>query len=263
MGSRDFNPEPSSKRNGWWDWKPAKIALELLLNEGRLMVSGRKGFQRSYDLAKRILPDDASRVYPTDVETGSFFVRRALQSYGIATTKEICEHIYSADKKNIKMVLSDMTDSEEVIPVKIKSLEKETYFMLKDSSNRLLKLKKPVSRLQFLSPFDNLVIQRERIERLFDFSYKIECYVPAPKRKYGYYSLPLLWNDQLIGRMDSKADRKSKTLIVRNLVFEENFKDMENLLPDLGDSLERFISVNGCRDLAIEKVNSETFRQYF
>jgi uncharacterized protein YcaQ len=156
-----------------------------------------------------------------------------------------------------------MEDSKEIIPVKIKSLEKETYFMLEASSKRLMNLRKPVTRLQILSPFDNLVIQRERIERLFDFFYKIECYVPAAKRKYGYFSLPLLWNDQLIGRMDSKADRKSKTLIVKNLMFEENFKDVKRVLPDLRDALEIFISMNGCKNLVVEKANSEIVRQYF
>jgi uncharacterized protein len=262
MGSRDFQPETSVKRNGWWDWKPAKIALEVLFSEGRLMVSGRKGFQRSYDLTSRVLPTTIDRTYPTENETGNFFIRRALKSFGIATIKEICEHIYSADKKNMQRVLSGMIDAGEVIPIRIKSLEKERYFMLKESFSRLLKLKKTVSRLKFLSPFDNLVIQRERIERIFDFSYKIECYVPAPKRKYGYFCLPLLWNDQLIGRMDSKADRKNKTLIIKNLVFEEDFMDIENFLPDLGDAIEKFILINNCTNLVIERINSKTVQQY-
>ncbi len=262
LGSRDFKSEPGKKPNGWWDWKPAKNALELLFSEGRLMVSGRTGFQKSYDLAERVLPDNINREYPTDIEIGCFFVRRALQSYGMATAKEIRDHIFSADKKSVEIGLSKMKDTGEVIPVKIKSLDKETYFVLKESLDKLLKLKKPVSRVQFLSPFDNLIIQRERIERLFDFYYKIECYLPSSKRKYGYFSLPLLWNDQLIGRMDSKADRKSKTLIIRNLVIEENFKDIENLLPDLGNALEKFILVNGCSNLDIERVNSETIRKY-
>ncbi len=262
MGSRDFQPEPGARPNGWWDWKPAKIALEILFSEGRLMVSGRKGFQKSYDLTSRVLPDTIDKTYPTDTETGSFFIKRALQSYGVATPKEICDHIYSADKKIIQRVLSDMIDTGEVIPIRIKSLEKEKYFMLKASSNKLLKLKKPVDRLQFLSPFDNLIIQRDRIERLFDFSYKIECYVPAPKRKYGYFSLPLLWNDQLIGRMDSKADRKNNTFIIKNLVFEEGFMDNKNFLPDLGDAIEKFISINNCTNLRIGKINSNTVSTY-
>ncbi len=262
LGSRDFESAPGKKSNGWWDWKPAKNALELLYSEGRLMVSGRTGFQKSYDLVERVLPDDISREYPTDIESGCFFVKRALQSYGVATKKEICNHIFSADKKSIGMGLSKMKDTGEVVPVKIKSLEKESYFMLKASSGRLMKLKKPVTKLSFLSPFDNLIIQRERIERLFEFDYKLECYLPLSKRKYGYFSLPLLWNDQLIGRMDSKADRKNKTFVVKNLVIEDNFKDIETFLPDLGDALEKFKLANGCSNLVVERVNRKKVRQY-
>ncbi len=249
LSSRDFKPEPGRKKNGWWDWKPAKTALEVLFSEGRVMVSGRNGFQRQYDLKERVLPDYINRDCPSDEETGRFFVRRALTSYGIATAKEICEHIYSADKQNIMKALSLMTVAGEVIPVSITSLEKVNYFALKESADKLLKLKKPGNRLRFLSPFDNLVILRERIERLFDFYYKIECYIPAPKRKFGYFSLPILWKDQLIGRMDSKADRKSKKLIIKNLVFEKNFTNTDLFLPDLEDALRRFKDFNGCEKI--------------
>jgi len=262
LGARDFKSEPGVKTNGWWDWKPAKNALEILFSQGQLMVSGRTGFQRSYDLTERVLPDDISRDYPTDVETGCFFVRRALQSFGIATRNEICNHIYSADKKNVDRGLTHLIDSGEVIPVTIRSLENVTYYMLNESFGRFMKLKKSKSRLFFLSPFDNLVIQRERIERLFDFSYRMECYLPTHKRKYGYFSLPLLWNDKLIGRMDSKADRRNKIFIIKNLVFEKTFKTIETLLPDLGNALERFLLVNGCSNLAIEKVNSDQVHKY-
>ncbi|MBC8438493.1 MAG: YcaQ family DNA glycosylase [Deltaproteobacteria bacterium] len=263
LSSRDFKPEPGRKRNGWWDWKPTKTALEILFSEGRVMVSGRNGFQRIYDLKERILPGHVNREYPTDIETGRFFVKRALQSYGLATAKEICEHIYIADKQNTLKALSDMTEKGEVIPVRIASLESCNYVMLKESVNRLLRLNKLKNRLRFLSPFDNLVIQRERIERLFDFVYKIECYVPAPKRKFGYFSLPLLWNEQLIGRMDSKADRKRKKLFIRNLVFEEDFREIKHLLPDLKAALEEFMVFNGCTEFVIEQVNPERFRKYF
>ena len=86
-----------------------------------------------------------------------------------------------------------------------------------------------------LSPFDNLIIQRERTKRIFYFDYTLECYVPAPKRKHGYFVLPVLWGDKFVGRMDPKADRDKKTLIIKKLVFEDNFKEYDQFLASFYD----------------------------
>ena len=95
------------------------------------------------------------------------------------------------------------------------------------------KRRKNNTQIHLLSPFDNLIIQRERTKRLFGFDYTIECYVPAPKRKYGYFVLPVLWGNRFIGRLDPKADRQNNTFIVNNLVFENNFDRFDELLPIL------------------------------
>jgi len=258
LSSRDFQTETRKKQTGWWDWKPAKTALEVLFSEGRIMVSSRKGFQRYYDLTERVLPSGVNRQHPSELDTGCFYVRRALKAYGVASDKEMCDHIYSADKRVVLEALSAMTDSGEVIPVRVKSLEKVNYYILKDSCDTFLKFKKIKPVVRFLSPFDNLVIQRERIERLFDFSYRIECYVPEKKRKYGYFSLPVLYGDNLIGRMDSKADRKTKTFIVKNLLFEENVTHTKDLKKDLFSALNRFKQFNGCSGLDIRQVKPES-----
>jgi uncharacterized protein YcaQ len=105
-----------------------------------------------------------------------------------------------------------------------------------------------------LSPFDNLTIQRDRMERLFDFKYTIECYLPEAKRQYGYFVLPILWRDQLIGRLDAKADRKTKTLLVKKLWFEPQFTALDEACPAFADSLARFAGFNGCRTIELDAI---------
>ena len=109
------------------------------------------------------------------------------------------------------------------------------------------------NHLHLLSPFDNITIDRDRLLDLFDFHYRIECYTPAPKRQYGYFTLPILWNGSFIGRLDPKAERKSQTFLVRNIVFEPGFKDYDALLPALAKALHRFAAFNGCTSIRVER----------
>ena len=106
-----------------------------------------------------------------------------------------------------------MVEASEVIPVKIEEVDVADYYALPKMLEQSADLKRLDSRVWFLSPFDNLVIQRERIKHLFAFDYTLECYLPPAKRRYGYFSLPILWGEQFVGRLDPKADRKKKVLI--------------------------------------------------
>jgi len=106
-----------------------------------------------------------------------------------------------------------------------------------------------------LSPFDGLIIQRPRTKWLFDFDYTIECYLPEAKRKYGYFVLPILFGDRLVGRLDPKADRKAERLIVRKLWLEPWFEATDGFLARLGDALARFAAFNGCTSIAVERMS--------
>ena len=116
------------------------------------------------------------------------------------------------------------------------------------------------NHLHLLSPFDNITIDRDRLLDLFDFHYRIECYTPAPKRQYGYFTLPILWNGSFIGRLDPKAERKSQTFLVRNIVFEPGFKDYDALLPALAKALHRFAAFNGCTSIRVERTKPSNFK---
>ncbi len=115
-------------------------------------------------------------------------------------------------------------------------------------------VKKPRKKvLHILSPFDSFITNRDRLLRLFGFDYQLECFMPASKRKIGYFSLPLLWGEKLVGRMDSKAERRQKLLLVKNLVLEAGFKPDERFIAALGDELQRYADFNGCERVKVEK----------
>lgn len=254
LTSKDFKPPPGMKRGTWWDWKPAKIALELLFWRGELMITERRNFQRVYDLTERVLPADTDTRMPDDDELGRFLVRRALAAHGVAQEREIREHIRGADGAVIAKALADLVDAGDTVPVSIDGLEGGEYYVLSDTLDRSAGLAPLPPAVHLLSPFDNLVIQRDRTERLFGFQYALECYTPAAKRTYGYFVLPILWGERFAGRLDAKADRKQKVLILRGLFFEPQFDAFDPFLPTFVGKLAAFARFNECTSITVEQV---------
>ncbi|MFH1701376.1 MAG: crosslink repair DNA glycosylase YcaQ family protein [Candidatus Zixiibacteriota bacterium] len=253
LGSKDFAQISDKKSGTWWDWRPAKVALEMLFWCGELMITARHNFHRVYDLTERVLPDSIDKTFPDNEEVGRFFIRRALKSYGVAKEREIREHIRAADNEAIENSLNAMIESKEIIKVLV-GKNNGDYYTLPESLEKLNNLKRTPKKIHILSPFDNLIIQRERTKKLFDFDYTIECYVPAAKRKYGYFVLPILWGDKFVGRMDAKAERKKKVLVIRRLHFEDGSKKHDSLLPALGKKLHEFARFNRCERIEAEGV---------
>ncbi len=263
LSSSDFENDTGRKGGTWWEWKPAKTALEYLFWKGDLMISERKKFQKYYDLSERVLPENVDTRFPSKKELSYYFVRRALSSLGIATEKEILKFMQPgktsvsdlqiADKKSITKAIDELHESGEVIPLTIEADHKLKNFALSQSINTAKNKKKFSSNIHLLSPFDNLIIQRERTKRLFDFDYSIECYVPAPKRKFGYFVVPILWGDKFVGRFDPKAERSTNTLFINNIVFEDIQIDHDELIPKLSSALWKFASFNGCDKIVIKK----------
>jgi len=262
--SRDFQPPPEKKRGNWWDWKPAKIALEMLFWKGDLMVTERRNFQKVYDLTDRVLPGHIDTSIPCDDEIGQFLVQRALSANGILQEKEILNFLQPnagrdsdirvADSDIILNSLHGLIDAGQVTPLKIAGENDANYYALSEIFEKSTKpiIRQP--RVFILSPFDNLMIQRKRIKNLFGFNYSLECYVPASKRKFGYFTLSILWGENFVGRLDSKADRKNKTFIVRKLAFESTLKDFDVFLPVFTKKLTDLARFNQCDRIQLEKV---------
>jgi len=256
LGSSDFKPPKDFKRGDWWSWKPSKIALECLFSMGELMVTERRGFQRIYDIRERVLPLNLNRSTPTPDELARFQARRLLGGLGFGGVDSI-QWARWGSKPIEERIIQDLIDEGEVTSFQIEGFDDQSYCALTDRLDYALN--QPAGDLtdivHILSPFDNLVIRRGFVHTFFDFAYKLEAYTPKAERKYGYFSLPILWADRLVARVDAKADRKPKTFIVRNLVLEPGFKDLDAFIPLFADKLRDFASFNGCDRFAVEQAD--------
>ncbi len=264
LQSRDFAAPKGKKHKGWWDWKPTKFALEIMFLSGELMIRERQGFQKVYDLTENVLPDHIDISKPTDKERGHFYVRRLLTSLGIAQAKDLCyaratiKRFSGYDMQaRINQSLQEMIESAEVSCVDI---DGNIYYCLSKVLEKPPQ-KSSRKRISFLSPFDNLVINRRRLLELFDFSYKLECYVPEAKRKFGYFTLPILFGDALIGRLDCKAVRKTKTLVINNLWLEKKTKVDDSLIMALLAALNQYKSDLQCEFIAVNRVENRILKQ--
>ena len=251
LTSKDFELPPGVKRGTWWDWKPTKRALEILFWQGHLMISERKNFQKVYDLTERVLPPGTNTASPTEEELGRFHVRRALGGLGVAQECEIRDAFHIVNRSLIAKTLEEMQQSKEAIPLSVEGLD-GTYYALTETLEQQDALRSNTAHI--MSPFDNLTIQRNRMEQLFGFKYTIECYLPEAKRKYGYFVLPVLWRDEFIGRLDSKADRKTKTFIVKKLWFEPGFQALDEAIPAFAETLARFARFNNCDTIEFDVI---------
>jgi uncharacterized protein YcaQ len=248
--AKDF--EHTGRKTGEWHAKPAKRALEYLFMQGDLMAARRVNFHKVYDLTERVLPEGTDTSPPEPEEHARFLISRFLQANGLGQPAEIA-YLRRNTKSLVAAVLKDMVTDGEVLRVRVGD---HHYVALPESLDLL---GKPLARrkVKILSPFDNLVIQRKRMKALFGFDYLIECYVPAPKRQFGYFSLPVLWDGQLVARMDCKAERKTSLLHIHHLILEPGFKNHDAFLPALRKELEAFLRFNGCRHLRLHRASPD------
>jgi uncharacterized protein YcaQ len=254
VSSKDFK-DVETVDGGWGNYKHTSIALDLLFMEGYLMVTERQNFQRYYDLTERVLPVDIDTSMPTSEELGRYLVETTLRAYGLATDREIRDHIQLGLMEDITAGLEAMADSGEIVPVEVNGIDNQTYYAYPETLNNIDSLTSLDSHVKILSPFDNLFIQRDRMERLFDFHYRLECYTPKDKRIYGYFVLPVLYGQQFAARLDAKNNRKTKTFIIRNLLVEEGFEQEDDFLPHLANAVQEFAEFNDCNKYKFEKIS--------
>ena len=258
LAARDFE-HPAGRKGPWWDWKPAKAALELLFWRGELMIRERRGFERVYDLTERVLPAGTDTRLPADNELGRFIVSRALGALGVAGEQEIRDYIRIGGRRIVAGVLNEMLAAGEVVRVAVEG-RKAPLYAFPAVLERAGRLRAGPPRARFLSPFDHLVIFRPRLKERFGFDYAFECYVPRHRRNHGYFVLPILFGEDLVGRLDPKADRAGRKLLVRRLAIEPRFAAAAGLAPGLADALREFARFNGCDEAVLEKVEPAGLR---
>lgn len=248
MQSKDFQHVKNPGAGPWYQWKPAKRALEQLFMEGKLMVSERKNFQKVFDLTERVLPDHIDSSVPSDSEMARHLILTFLQSHGIALESEMT-YLRKQYKQIVAKEIQHLLEEGEIVYVKIGKIEQS--FLARRDIQDLLNLRFGKRHIHLLSPFDNLVIQRKRLEQLFGFAYQIECYVPQPKRQFGYFCLPILWGDQFIGRVDCKVDRKQKVFLIQSLWIESQLSSSEKWLAGLGKKFREFADFHTCQNIQL------------
>ncbi|HTH56514.1 MAG TPA: crosslink repair DNA glycosylase YcaQ family protein [Cyclobacteriaceae bacterium] len=247
----DFENDRIKKSSGWWDWRPSKVALEHLHLEGRLMTTRKKNFLKVYDLTENVIPSSIDSSRPSNEEFEEYIIIRSLQALGIASVKDISfRSRYVKNKNSIKKTLLELVGRGKIANVKVQGIA-EALYMLPDYENRKIHLSGDVF---VLSPFDLVNVLRHRLKMFFDFDYQVECFVPQPKRKYGYFSLPILMGDTFVARMDSKAERKQKVLFILNLHFEPTKLTLSNL-GKVSKAILNFAKFNNCDAVIIKKTN--------
>ncbi len=253
LGSTDFENDRVEASKGWWDWRPSKVALERLYSDGRLMTTRGRNLKKVYDLPMNIVPTEIDTTMPTAEEYARHVIRRALKALGIAYLKEIAYYAKFV-KNSVKTEMAKMVESGEVCLVKVAGLESSQLYMLPSYKSKRIGL--PADAF-ILSPFDVLNVFRHRLRDFFDFDYQVECFVPQAKRKYGYFSLPVLVGDTFVARMDSKADRKDKVLTIHNLHFEP-VKLTAGMMAKVARAIKDFAKFNGCETIVLEKTNNKS-----
>jgi uncharacterized protein YcaQ len=204
--------DPAGRRRGtWWDWAPAKHVLEDLFDQGAVLVHDRVNFERRYDLAERVLPAGLDTSEPTAAEAALSLTVLAAGALGVGTAADLADY-FRLRPEDARPALAEAVAAGLLEEVAVAGWSKPAYLVPGTRRDH-----PPV----LLSPFDSLIWSRERTQRLFGFRYRLEVYVPAAKRVYGYYTMPLLLDDALVARVDPKHDRATGRLLLRALHLED------------------------------------------
>jgi uncharacterized protein YcaQ len=209
LAARHDRDQP--RRTGpWWDWSDVKKALEFLFWAGEITTAERRGFERAYDVPDRVLPAEVLAIATPDrADAQRELLRRSIRSLGIATARDLRDY-YRLPAADCKARIPELVEAGDLLPVTVEGWKNQA-FVDPDAA-----YPRRISRAALLSPFDPVVWERDRTERLFGFRYRIEIYVPASKRVHGYYVLPFLLNEALVARVDLKADRQQGVLLVQS-----------------------------------------------
>ena len=250
MSTNQFETEANARKGTWWGWSELKSALEYMFLVGDLVSGGRDAFKRLYALPEQVLPQHILDHLPEATEAKEQLMLQAAKAYGVATYRDLCDW-HRMKPINTKNVLQNLLDRGDVEEVRVEGWSEPGYVAKGVDLNNL---SEKGSRTTILSPFDPVCWNRDRIERMWGYNYRIEIYTPEPKRVFGYYTLPILHDRQLVGRIDLKSDRKPGTLIAKASWHEENLSNAKAtaVAKALTKHLDTVRSWQGLQELQID-----------
>jgi uncharacterized protein YcaQ len=261
IATKDFESKREEPSKGWWSWKPAKVALEALFAAGTLMISHRENFQRYYDLTERVLPPWVDISEPSEEERIRFFALRTMGCLGLIKAPDIRKYYHhwsislGRTSKQLQATLEELTDNDEAIEFRLEG-ERQPHYCTPEDADRIQRLSDgdlSYEGVSLLTNFDNLLWNREKTESLFGFQPKLEVYLPAEQRKYGYYNLPILHGHRLVGRIVPKMDRTNQTLIVHSIWHESQFEPDQAYREVFTQTLDDFAAFNGADQIQMEE----------
>ncbi|OGO40746.1 MAG: hypothetical protein A2W36_01370 [Chloroflexi bacterium RBG_16_58_14] len=245
------------RRGSWWDWKPAKVALEYHFDSGRLMIGKRVNFQRVYDLTERVLPEWVETTPPTPEERDRYWIEQGARALGICHPMQAVEYSYRKRTPG-KVILEELLREGVLMPVQAeqadgKSAElvvhRDNLELMQQAADGALK----AERTTFLSPFDSLFWAKGRDAQLWNFRHCLEAYIPEPKRQWGYFCLSILHKGRLVGKFDPKLERQSGILRLKALYLEPGIALDEELVHDVASAMSDFMRFHKAKELVVEK----------
>ncbi|WP_246479574.1 winged helix-turn-helix domain-containing protein [Kaustia mangrovi] len=248
--ARDFD-DAHKGEGAWWGWGPSKTALEYLWRAGALAIARRERFEKVYDLTERVIPDEHRSREPSRAETVDWACREALARLGFATHGELAAFWDLVSPEEAR-AWAEAENGRDIVEIAVEGADGRLRkaWAFNEIEGRLDDLAPPSKTLRLVSPFDPAIRDRRRAERLFGFDYRIEVFVPANKRTYGYYVLPILEGDRFVGRIDLKAHRGDGVLEARGLWLEPRMRltpSRETGLRRALDRLARFAELEEVR----------------
>jgi uncharacterized protein YcaQ len=240
---RQLGARNEDRRKGWWEWSECKVLCEWLFDTGRLTTATRRGFERLYDLPERVLPAHILDAQIPDQDAVRALVERAAASLGVATEPDLRDY-FRLGRETSRPALRELVEAGRLEPVTVDGWRHQAYRHVDATIPRTVRAR------ALLCPFDPLIWERDRTERLFDFHYRIEIYVPEPKRVYGYYVYPFLLDDRIVARVDIKADRKAGVLRVPG-AFSERDTDAGRVTVELAAELRAMAGWLGLDGVAV------------
>ncbi|MCH7797256.1 MAG: YcaQ family DNA glycosylase [Planctomycetes bacterium] len=255
LKSSDFQSNPRAG-GGWWEWKPQKAALEILWRSGTLSIARRENFQKAYDLTERVMAGYTDLPVPDDRAHVDWACAAAIDRLGIATTGEIARFLRAVTLAEARNWCTAATDAGDLVTVEVASAGNGRPwrgYARPDWEHRATRPAPPPKRIRLLCPFDPILRDRARTARLFAFDYRFEAFTPAAKRRYGYYVMPIMEGDRLVGRLDPKLHRDRGELQVRGVWWEPGVRPTRSRMSALRSALGRLAGLVGADSVSLPR----------